>query len=580
MRYRLRRFGTAVLCALALGAGGGAAAQARVAVELEAPGEVRELLERHLRLLARDTPLPELAADRSALARRTRREVADLLATEGYFSPTVKLERAAAAWRLVVEPGARARIGEVAIAFEGELADDPAAAARIARLRANWALPVGEPFRQALWDGAKQRLLDEVGAVRYAAARIAHSRAEVDPDAATVRLTLTVDSGPAFYLGALQVSGLHDLPPDLVARHSTLEAGAPYDRDVLLAFQSALQNAPQFASVIVDIDRDPALAAAAPVRVQIAEARPRHLGFGAGYSSNTGYRVEAGYRDVNLWARGWELSTGLRLEQRRQSAYADVFLPPVEARRRDSVGALAERSDLEGLKITTQALAVARHITRGDIETRLTLRVQREALQPDGAESSSADTLTANWAWVQRAVDNVLDPRRGYVLEFQVGGGASVALAEQDFVRFYARYQHYFPVRESDALIVRMEGGATLAERRDGIPQDFLFRAGGTQSVRGYAYQSLGVKEGDATVGGRYLLAGSAEYVRWFRPDWGAAVFVDSGDAADSRAEFRARTGYGVGARWRSPAGPLAVDVAWGQDERRLRLHFGVAIAF
>src|SRR5690606_28449060 len=150
------------------------------------------------------------------------------------------------------------------------------------------------------------------------------------------------------------------------------------------AFQSALQNAPQFASVIVDIERDPALAAAAPVRVQISEARSRRLGFGVGYSSNTGYRVEASYRNVNLWERGWELSTGLRLEQRRQSAYADVFLPPVGAQRRDSVGALAERSDLEGLKITTHALAVARQISRDDIETRLTLRVQREALNPDG----------------------------------------------------------------------------------------------------------------------------------------------------------------------------------------------------
>ena len=98
--------------------------------------------------------------------------------------------------------------------------------------------------------------------------------------------------------------------------------------------------------------------------------------------------------------------------------------------------------------------------------------------------------------------------------------------------------------------------------------------------MRGYAYQSLGVREGEATVGGRYLGTLSAEYVHWFRPQWGAAVFVDAGDAADVRKDLDFRTGYGVGARWRSPAGPLAVDLAWGHDERRLRLHFGVAIAF
>ena len=119
-----------------------------------------------------------------------------------------------------------------------------------------------------------------------------------------------------------------------------------------------------------------------------------------------------------------------------------------------------------------------------------------------------------------------------------------------------------------------------MSDAREGIPQDFLFRSGGAQSVRGYAYQSLGVSEGEATVGGRYLGTMSAEYVRWFDAQWGGAVFVDAGDAADSREDFDLRTGYGLGARWRSPAGPLAIDLAWGHSERALRLHFGVAIAF
>jgi translocation and assembly module TamA len=138
----------------------------------------------------------------------------------------------------------------------------------------------------------------------------------------------------------------------------------------------------------------------------------------------------------------------------------------------------------------------------------------------------------------------------------------------------------YQPVLGTDVFILRAEAGVTLADSREGIPQDFLFRTGGGQSVRGYDYQSLGVRQGSATVGGRYLGTVSAEYVRWFQPQWGAAVFVDAGDAADNREDFDLRLGYGLGARWRSPAGPLAIDLAWGHHERQLRLHFGVAIAF
>ncbi len=560
-----------------------ATAQQPLEVELQAPDSVRPLLERHVRLLAReDVTLPEAAADQSAMARRTRREVADLLATEGYFSAEVRFDRSEAGrWTLKVEPGKQSKIAAVDIRFEGEVAQGrDEAPAFLETLRADWGLPAGEPFRQAAWDGAKSRLLDAVSAQRYAAARIVDSRAEVDPDAASVRLSVTVDSGPTFYLGPLQVSGLRELPADLVERYSTLRVGVPYDREALLAFQTGLQNTPHFASVIVDIERDPALAAAVPVRVQVSEALPKRVGFGVGFSTNTGYRVETNYRDLNIFRRGWEFTTGLRIEQRRQSAYADVFLPPEEAGHRYSFGALIDRSDLEGLKLDTQAIGVARSRVRGNIETQIALRLQHEKLQPDGAEVRTQNALTANWTWIRREVNDLLDPRDGHVLEFQIGGGAAVALADQDFVRLYSRYVRYQPVGERDVFIVRAEGGVTLAPSRDGIPQDFLFRTGGSQTVRGYGYQSLGVAEGDAVVGGRYLGVASAEYVHWFKPEWGAAVFVDTGDAADTREDFDLRTGYGLGARWRSPAGPLAIDLAYGHSERSLQLHFGVAIAF
>ena len=587
----MRRLAIRSLCARRLGAllalttalaATPAAGQAALTVRLEAPDAVRPVLEEHVRLLKRDTlALPEQQADRVAMTRRARREIADLLATEGYFSPRIRFNRDDPAnWVLEVEPGLRTEIAAVDIAFTGDLAvSGEGGQAYLELLRASWGLPVGQPFRQSAWDGAKAALLDTVSARTYAAARIAESRAEIDPETAQARLKVRIDSGPAFYLGELEVQGIEYLPADLVQRYSQLKPGSPYDREELLAFQTDLQNTPHFGSVIVDIERDPALAAAVPVRVQVTEALPRYAGVGAGYSTNTGARVELTYRDSNLRKRGWEFSTGLRVEQRRQALYADVFLPP-RGKHRDSFGALAESSDLEGLKVDSQAVGATRTTVRGDIETQLALRLQHEKIEPAGGESRTSNTLTANWTWIKRAVNDLLDPTDGYLLEFQVGGGPEIALAEQDFLRLYSRFVRYQPVGGSDVFIVRGEAGVTLAESRDGIPQAFLFRTGGAQSVRGYDYLSLGVKDGDATVGGRYLATASAEYVHWFKPQWGTAVFVDAGDAADTREDFDLRVGYGVGARWRSPAGPLAIDLAWGHQERSLRLHFGVAIAF
>jgi translocation and assembly module TamA len=552
------------------------------AVELDAPKEVQALLRQYVRLLRMPPAnIPAAGPDRLALVRRTRREVAELLATEGYFSANIRIDRGNPAhWRLIVELGARAVVAAVNIGFTGEIGQDEDEKARRETLRNAWALPAGRPFRQADWEKAKQDLLDALHGERYAAAKFTMTKADVDAAAARVKLDIAIDSGPVFRLGALEVSGLRDLPADFVARFSTLREGEVYRLQDLLTFQESLQTAPQLAVVVVSIDPDPHKAAAVPVQVKVTEARPRRLGFGVGASSNTGYRVETSWHDVNLFSRGWELSSGLRLEQRRQSLYADVFLPPVRARHRDSAGIGLERSDLEGLRIHTQAVGLTRASKRGDIETQLATRVQHEEIRPDRAEKSNYATLTVNWSWVRRAVDDVLDPRHGHVFEIQLGGGVGLSANARNFTRGYGRYQQYFTLGKSNVLILRGEAGATLAQTRDGVPQDFLFRAGGTQSVRGYAYRGLGVTEGAATVGGRYLATGSAELVRWVKPSTGLAVFVDSGDASDSKDSFKTHTGYGFGARWLSPAGPLAVDLAWAREEKRPRLHFGVAVAF
>ena len=112
------------------------------------------------------------------------------------------------------------------------------------------------------------------------------------------------------------------------------------------------------------------------------------------------------------------------------------------------------------------------------------------------------------------------------------------------------------------------------------MPSVYLFRAGGDQSVRGYGFQELGVAAGNAIVGGRYLASASAEYQYWFTPSWGAATFYDAGNAADSLQDLHPKSGYGFGARYNSPVGPINVDVAYGHAVQKYRLHFSLGFTF
>jgi translocation and assembly module TamA len=131
---------------------------------------------------------------------------------------------------------------------------------------------------------------------------------------------------------------------------------------------------------------------------------------------------------------------------------------------------------------------------------------------------------------------------------------------------------------------LRGQIGDVLGAKRDAVPGDLLFRTGGDQSVRGYAYNSLGVNVvqngSEAVVGGTVMAVMSAELVYKITPTWGAAIFRDAGDAAESWREFKLKQGTGVGARWRSPIGAVNLDVAYGHAVNQVRLHFSVGYGF
>jgi translocation and assembly module TamA len=178
-------------------------------VTIDAPEPVRALLESHFQLP--EAPVVDETM-RAALTRRAKREIGELLATEGYFTPEVTLEFSSPDKLPVlhVEPGPQALVTELDIEFKGDIAtDEPGRRARIEKLRAAWSLSVGRPFRSPVWEEAKAVLLSGVASEDYPAASIEESKAMVDAASARVRLSVRLDSGPVFRYGDLAIKGLH-----------------------------------------------------------------------------------------------------------------------------------------------------------------------------------------------------------------------------------------------------------------------------------------------------------------------------------------------------------------------------------
>jgi translocation and assembly module TamA len=560
-------------------------------VTWQAPELLRKLFERHL-------PPPRVeGGERRAGALRPwmrdiRRRVPEIAASEGYFSTTLEFEFEGERREhvtITVTPGPRTTVETIDITFQGDLAGEGEAREKRRRqVRDGFTMKRGQPFRSPDWDVAKTRLVEALTEIDYAAGELASSRGEVDAETAKAHLKLVLDSGPPFTMGDVVIQGLERYPEHVVRRLVDLKRGERYNAERILELQRMVQNGPWFSSVVAEVERDRMKPHLVPVTLIVTERPAREIGLALGYGTDDGARAEAAFRHRNLFGRGYDLQSSLRVSQARQLGYIDVYLPPgywVFPRLgnipfKDSVGVLAEYSDIENLKLSRLAFAGYRHFMLEKVETRVGLSYQVERSLPQDAQERIKRALAPVVAFTWRHVDNVLDPRRGGVLNLQVAGGLKALASGDDFLKVYGQYQYWIPISSADQILLRTELGRTFTAGRESIPEDFLFRAGGSRSNRGYAYQSLGVPEGSAIVGGRYLATGTVEYVHWLNERWGAALFMDVGTASDSVDEWEPLKSYGIGARFRTPAGPFALDLAYADRDRKFRLAFSVTIAF
>ena len=518
------------------------------------------------------------------LAKEAVPEARDALSTIGYFSPDVRvaIDRSAQPYTatLTIVPGAPTRISGVRIDVTGPAADDKARGeAAIATLRREWGLPQGAIFNQSTWDRAKTQAVRTLASSPYAAAALASSEARIDPETREATLAVDLASGPPFRIGDIEVTGLTRYSADLVRNYSTQKRGDLYSGAELDQFMRRLTGSGYFASVQAVIDTDIAHADDATIRTAVIEAPSKKFEGGIGFSTDTQFRVNASYRDVNIDGKATQFYADFRLESNEQGASLRFVKPPNPGGWVDSIGAFYARSDLNNLITKTVGAAVR----RASIEDRNQWQfggTYLDSLQePLGAENSSAHALYLDAQHIWRRVDNFVAPTKGWMLDVQAGGGIP-GVSTRGFVRGIARFAAWYPYGNDWSFSGKAEAGAVAGASRQEVPATLLFRTGGDTTVRGYAYESLGVQDGQATVPGRYYALASVEATRWLNATWGIAAFVDAGNAFDSLSDAHLALGYGLGARVRTPIGPFRFDVAYGEDSKQVRIHFSVGLSF
>ncbi|MDZ5460746.1 autotransporter assembly complex protein TamA [Azohydromonas lata] len=613
----LRRLRTAALLAPALLLGGCALlrpnaqeadGQARLAqaqalpppytlrVELDnAP--LRALLLEHLDLARLRRVAPNAEVDATELTRliaAAPAQVRALLETEGFFNAQVSLRRedgAPPVVALVVDPGARTRVSQLQLDIAGDLqrrreAGERGAAVLDEDVRRRWPLPPGAPFRNADWSAGKRALLTQLRAAGYAEPRLEDSAAQVDAATQEARLSVQADSGPLFLTGPLRIEGLQRQDEATVRNLAGFNPGTPASETLLLDYQDRLHLAGLYerATVTLDTSQGPE---AAPVVVALRELPLQQANVALGVDANTGARAS-----VEHWHRrafGWDATARDKVEvaQLRQAWEGELATHILPGMHRNLVSVQAERLVSDEDVVRSLRLRLGRDQTTPRADRFSFVQFESSNQEPgDRAQPSThVEALSLHHHLVLRRLDSVLLPTRGWTLSLQgaVGQARSSDAAAGPFTRLYARLTGYRPLGANWYGQARVELGQVFVRANVLVPESQQFRAGGDESVRGYAYRSLAPTVNGAITGGNVLFTASAEVAHPLSAAlpalWGAA-FVDVGQAAQHWGGLQPVWGPGLGLRYRSPVGPLRLDLAYATAEQRVRLHLSVGVTF
>lgn len=554
-------------------------------------------------------PLEEGEAARSAqdivaAARADYSRLVAVLYEEGYFAPVVSIRidgreaaqlsplsgpRSVSEVRITVEPGARFTFSEAEIGPLARGTDLPEEFRPGGR--------ASTPVLQDATEAAIQRWR-EAG---RATAEAAGQEIRADARSATIAADIEIAPGPVITFGELRPEGAERMRPARTVEIAGLPTGLVYSPAELERAAERLRESGVFTSVSL-LPVDPFDSTVMPVVARVVEAPLRRFGVGAELSTDSGGEVTAFWLHRNLFGGGERLRVEGRLSGIGQGEISPDAIDGIdgELRLRFSRPATItpdttvygelfavglDEPDYRQAEFGAEIGAL--HRASPQLEYGLGLGIQTTVIEDAfGERRANILTLPAEVTWDNRDVP--LDPTTGIYAAGSAtpfvtdggGGGARVTLDARGYLSFGPE--------DRTVLAARIQTGSLFGGEVDDLPPDFLFWSGGSGTVRGQEYASLGAPQNGMDSGGRGFLGFSGEVRQQIGDtNFGVVGFADVGLVSSDalwQEDSEVHAGAGIGLRYDTAFGPIRVDLATpvgnGETGDALFLYIGIGQAF
>lgn len=536
--------------------------------------DLREQLNNYI-----DKP-PQLQADDiPAYVENLKKNAIEVLHANGYYNSEIDADYASyktdTTVVLTIDVGAPVRIDSIAI----NLNEDAAKQRDFRQTLRQLSLTKGEVFRHDSYEKAKSALLKTAQLLGYFDARYTRSQVLITKADNTAKIFLDLDTATRYTIN--QVIYNQDLyPQEFVSRWQNFETSVPYRANYITDLTVNLQNSGYFKQVRVVPDLQLAVDHNVPLIVDLEPENENSVGLGLGYATDSGPRFKTNWLRPHTNRHGHALESNTSVSRLRQDLSLSYRIPhkrfPANNHYSIDAGILNHATDDTFSQLRTLEFGEHR-LTKNKWRRTFFLRYENERFKV-GDDKNTIDLVLPGASLSRVVSKGGINPEKGKYFSFQLMAAHRSLLSDINMLRATAAGKILNSWQKKHYLIARAELGALRTQSLDRVPTTHRFFAGGDNSVRGFSYQEISPRntEGEST-GGQFLTTASLEYNRYFNSKFALAAFVDTGRAFINKDDA-IRTGVGLGLRWRSPVGPLRIDIARGLDneDSPYRLHLAI----
>lgn len=505
----------------------------------------------------------------------------------GYFDAHIRVLNADTATSckglmIAVTLNQATRINELNIEVKGPGESDELIKAIIK----NTPMKTGQVLKTFQYEQFKAQLLSQSHALGYLDGYFKDSHIQIDSAEHKANITLIFETGALYHFSALKFEQSENFLDDtFLHRMLNIKAGDRVLNKDIADQVNLLSDSLYFSNVNAKKVNKSNDDATVDLLIEVAPANRIKYSVGLGFATDTGGRTTLEYQNDRVGSKAYQFKSQAKLAETNQDLSMRLKIPsrskPLKKWYTLDLGYLFE--DIEGKEQATEKISISQNrIYSEQWQNANFIDVTHGKFGFDGENKETALLVVPGVSWTWRKADDWVNARQGLSVQMTLQGASDNLLSDVSFVQADIKSKWIHSLGDSNRMIYRGQIGTTAIDDITQLPFSYRFYAGGDRSIRGFDYESLSpVNENQDLIGGKHVVALSAEFEHKWNATWGWAVFTDAGNAFSDELDWEQSVGFGV--RWFSPLGPVRLDLAHPLDNTEassVNVHFTIGPDF